>query len=112
MTNLIQTELDLVEEHLLTCLFQNAKNPQINGAIKSYCTLIGKNPINILNDYIIKFENIVKPIMQKNGMINGEKLTQLIAIKFNKQIPISDFRLVDVSRALEPWLLSLGTFLQ
>ena len=112
MTNLIQMELDIVEEHLLTCLFQDANNPQINSTIKSYCAIIGKNPIHIINDYITRFEHIIKPLMQENGQISGEKLSQLIAAKFNKQIPLSNFRLIDVTRALEPWLLTLGTFLQ
>lgn len=50
--------------------------------------------------------------MNENGTVNGEKLSQLIEAKFNKQIPIGDFRLVDVSRAIEPWLMTLGAFLQ
>ena len=112
MTNLIQAELDIVEEHVLTCLFQDANNPQINGVIKSYCAITGKNPIHLINDSITRFEQIIKPLMQDNGMLSGDKLSQLIAIKFNKQIPLSDFRLIDITRALEPWLLTLGTFLQ
>lgn len=112
MTNLIQAELDIVEEHLLSCLFQDANNPQINGAIKSYCAITGKNPIHLINDSITKFEQIVRPLMQENGMVSGEKLSQLLAVRFNKQIPLSDFRLIDITRAIEPWLLTLGTFLQ
>lgn len=112
MTNLIQAELDIVEEHLLSCLFQDANNPQINGAIKSYCAITGKNPIHLINDSITKFEQIVRPLMQENGMVSGEKLAQLLAVRFNKQIPLSDFRLIDITRAIEPWLLTLGTFLQ
>lgn len=112
MTNLIQVELDIVEEHLLSCLFQDANNPQINGAIKSYCAITGKNPIHLINESIVKFEQIIRPLMQENGMVSGEKLSQLLAVRFNKQIPLSDFRLIDITRAIEPWLLTLGTFLQ
>lgn len=112
MENLIQAELDIVEEHILTCLFREAANPQINSTIKSYCAITGKNPIHLINDNIKRFECIVKPLMNENGTVSGEKVSQLIAAKFNKQVPIGDFRLVDVSRAIEPWLITLGTFLQ
>lgn len=59
-----------------------------------------------------RFECVIRPLMNENGTVNGEKLSQLIEAKFNKQIPIGDFRLVDVSRAIEPWLMTLGAFLQ
>lgn len=112
MENLIQAELDIVEEHILTCLFGDATNPQINGAIKSYFTIIGQNPIHIINDNLKKFETIVKPYMNPNGKVSGEKISALLEARFNKQIPIGDFRMVEVTRMIEPWLKTLGTFLQ
>lgn len=112
MESLIQAELDIVEEHILTCLFKDASNPQINAAVKSYCAITGKSHINFINENIQRFECVIRPLMNENGTVSGEKLSQLIEAKFNKQIPIGDFRLVDVSRAIEPWLMTLGAFLQ
>lgn len=112
MSNLIQTELDLFEEHLLTCLFKDINNPQFNSTVKSFLVMSGKNPIDILNEAIIKFENIAKPFLKDNGYVDGTKLSKLLEIRFKQQIPISDFRLIDVSRILEPWLITLGTLIQ
>lgn len=111
-TNLIQMELDMVEEHVLSCLFRDAHNPQINNSIKSFLVMSGRNPIEIINKSIAHFENIARPFLKENGYVDGEKLSQLIAIRFNKQVPLGDFRLIDVTRMLEPWLITLGTLIQ
>ena len=102
----------MAEEHILTCLFRDAHNPQINSTIKSFLMMSGKNPVDMINNAITHFENIAKPFMKENGYIDGAKLSQLIAIRFNKQVPIGDFRLIDATRLLEPWLRSFGTLIQ
>ena len=112
MSNLIQMELDMVEEHLLACLFRDAHNPQFNSAAKTFFILSGKDPIAILNTCIAQFETIVKPFLKENGYVDGAKLSQLIEAKFNQQIPIGDFRLIDATRIIEPWLMTLGTLIQ
>lgn len=110
--DLIQMELDMAEEHLLTCLFRDANNPQFNNTAKSFLMMSGKDPVSILNNSISQFETIVRPFLKENGYVDGNKLSQLIEIRFNKQVPIGDFRLIDVTRAIEPWLISLGSLLQ
>ena len=112
MNNLVQMELDMVEEHLLTCLFKDANNPQFNNTAKSFFVMSGKDPIAMLNTCISQFETAMRPFLKPNGYVDGAKLSQLIEAKFNKQVPIGDFRLIDVTRTLEPWLLTLGTFIQ
>lgn len=112
MHNLVQMELDMVEEHLLTCLFKDANNPQFNSTAKSFFVMSGKDPIAMINDSITQFETAVKPFLKENGYVDGSKISQLIEVKFNKQVPIGDFRLIDVTRALEPWLLTLGALIQ
>lgn len=112
MSNLIQAELDIVEDHVLKCLFRDSQNPQINSTIKSFCVMSGKHHINIINDAITQFETAIRPFLKENGYVDGEKFSALLAMKFNKQIPMNDFRLVEVTRAIEPWLLRFGTLLQ
>lgn len=102
----------MVEEHLLTCLFRDANNPQFNSTVKSFFVITGKDPIAMINSSITQFETAVRPFLKDNGYVDGEKLSRLIAVKFNKQVPISDFRLIDVTRMLEPWLITLGTLIQ
>ena len=112
MDNLIQMELDIVEEHLLTCLFRDANNPQFSSTAKSFFIMSGKDPIATLNSCISQFETLVRPFLKENGYVDGNKLSQLIEAKFNKQVPISDFRLIDVTRTFEPWLRTLGALIQ
>ena len=102
----------MVEEHLLTCLFRDANNPQFNSTVKSFFVITGKDPIAMINSSITQFETAVRPFLKDNGYVDGEKLSRLIAVKFNKQVPISDFRLIDVTRMLEPWLITLGALIQ
>lgn len=102
----------MVEEHLLTCLFKDANNPQFNSTAKSFFVMSGKDPIAMLNTCISQFETVMRPFLKPNGYVDGAKLSQLIETKFNKQVPIGDFRLIDVTRTLEPWLLTLGAFIQ
>lgn len=112
MNNLVQMELDMVEEHLLTCLFRDANNPQFNSTAKSFFVMSGKDPIAMINSSITQFETAVRPFLKENGYVDGEKLSRLIAVKFNKQVPIGDFRLIDATRMIEPWLVSLGALIQ
>lgn len=110
--NLIQTELDMVEEYIITCLFGNVQQPKVNDLVKSFITLSGKNVISVINDTILKFENTVRPLLKENGYVDGEKFSNLLSIKFNQKIPIYDFRLIDGARAMEPILIMLRNFIQ
>lgn len=111
--SLIQIELDMVEEYILTCLFGSIQNPQVNSTIKSFLALKGKNLADIINDYIDKFEDIIKPLLKENGYVDGEKLSKLLKVKLNQNITLSgDCRLIDVARILEPQLLSIGSLIQ
>lgn len=112
MQNLMQTELDLVEEHLLQCLFGNAQAPRINSMIKTGLTFMGKNHIQIINVGLQQFEQMTKPFLKENGYVDGSKISRLIEAKFNKQIPIGDFRMIEFTRAIEPWLKTLGSYIQ
>lgn len=112
MQNLIQAELDMVEEHVISCLFGNPNAPQVNSTVKMGLSFLGKNPIQVINLSILQFEDFIKPFLKENGYVDGNKLAQLIEIKFNKQIPIGDFRMIEFTRAIEPWLKMLGSYIQ
>lgn len=111
--SLIQSELDMAEEYILTCIFGNVQNPQINSTIKSFLALKGKDPIELINEYIDKFEAIVKPLLKSNGYVDGEKLSKLLEIKLNQSISLTgDCRLIEVARVFEPQLKSIGSLLR
>ena len=112
MQNLIQAELDLVEEHLLQCLFGSSQSPIINSMIKTGLTFMGQSHIKLINSGLQQFEQFAKPFLKEHGYVDGIKLSRLIEAKFNKQIPIGDFRMIELTRAIEPWLKALGSYIQ
>ena len=101
-----------MEEHLLTCLFKSPNNIQINGFINSFVTLQGKSIESIINESIIKFETIVKPWLKPNGYVDGERISILLKNKFNRDITIPDFRMIELTRAVEPLLIMFGNIIQ
>lgn len=112
MENLIQAELDLVEEHLITCLFGNVHAPRINSMVKTGLSFIGQNHVQMINAGIKQFEEYTRPFLKENGYVDGLKLSRLIEARFNKQVPIGDFRMIEFTRAIEPWLKTLGSYIQ
>lgn len=112
MENLIQTELDLVEEHILECVFGSVHSPQINSMVKTGLSFMGQNHIQMINTSIRQFEKFAKPFLKENGYVDGLKLSRLIEARFNKQVPIGDFRMIELTRAIEPWLKTLGSYIQ
>lgn len=112
MENLIQAELDMVEEHLLQCLFGNAQAPQINQTVKTGLAFLGQSYIKIINTGLLEFERLAKPFLKENGYVDGTKLSRLIEARFNKSVPLGDFRMIELTRAIEPWLKTLGSYIQ
>lgn len=112
MQNLMQAELDLVEEHLLQCLFGSSQSPRINSMVKTGLTFMGQSHIKLINSGLQLFEQFAKPFLKENGYVDGLKLSRLIEARFNKQIPIGDFRMIELTRAIEPWLKTLGSYIQ
>ena len=112
MENLMQTELDLVEEHIIECLFGSAHAPRINSMVKTGLAFIGQSHIQMINKGIKQFEQFGKPFLKENGYVDGLKLSRMIEARFNKQVPIGDFRMIEFTRAIEPWLKTLGSYIQ
>ena len=91
-----QNELDKIEKYVLITLFGSESIPE--------STSIALRMMNINpNDYIRKFENLMIPIMNDNGLIDGKMLKKLIYIsKYNEiarifTIPDNDFFLSDIT---------------
>lgn len=77
-----QNELDTVEKRILITLFGSESIPD--------STAIGFKLLNINpNDYITKFENIMIPIMKKDGKLDGKMLKKII--QFSKYRDMLDF---------------------
>ena len=87
-----QAELDAAEELLFNRVLGGTQlSPTADFILKT---------LNIdVNNYIQKFESLIKPFMSDTGMIQGALLRQAIAVKSPKAselIPPHDFRLKDV----------------
>ena len=103
-----QKELDLFEEHILSCLFQDPQCLRMKLFLRGFITP------KLLNDIIRKFETVSLPYLTENGYVDGKKLSNLVAARFSfaKEIEIPDFRLIELSRGLEPLLKAIGAMLQ
>lgn len=102
----------MAEEYILTCIFGDIHNPQVNSTIKSFLAIKGRDLPDIINEYIDKFEACIKPLLKENGYVDGEKLSKLLEIKINQKISIEDCRLIDAARVLEPQLKSIGSLIR
>lgn len=99
ITDLKQTELDIVEQKILTELF-GGYSPE-NMVLKK-----GIFKINVADDvqkYINMFEDFVKPLMDDQGYINGAELKQYIDSKISWMLPNGNFRLGDVYDLIAPF---------
>lgn len=87
-----QNELDVAEERLLTTIFGSATIDAKTEWLLKY--------LNIdINEYIQNFENIVKPLMLDNGMVDASLTKSLVSTKYpllSNIIPSTNFRLVDI----------------
>ena len=91
-----QSELDLAEERLLTAVFGST---EIDAKTQWLLKFLNIN----INDYIQNFENMIKPLMLDNGMVDATLARSLVASKYpvlSNIIPQANFRLVDVVNGL------------
>lgn len=83
MEDLIQSELDIAEEYILTQIFGSIDNVRLSGVANWLFTQIskGKSFEVFLNENIQKLEFISKGFITENGYINGNSLTEVITTK-------------------------------
>lgn len=92
LTDIRQNELDLAEEKLLTSLFGGTSLDTKTQWLLKF--------LNVdINGLIQNFENIMKPIMDDNGLVDSNLARSLVSSKFpllSNMLPDYNFRLVDV----------------
>ena len=102
---MIQRELDLFEQKVLTDLF--------GGYTQDHFTInVGIFKYNFgykLQKIITEFENMVRPFMTPEGYVDGSKLRSVITIP-GIDIPDRLFKLSDIYYELQPILLKLKGF--
>jgi hypothetical protein len=83
MEDLLQTELDIAEEYILTKLFGNVNNIRLNAVPNWLFTQIakGKKFEDFLNENIQKLEFISKGFMTETGYLDGNRITEIICNK-------------------------------
>lgn len=89
--DLQQQELDDFEVGLFKIVF--GENYESNNLYKLATITYGSK----INAYISEFEALIRPLMTDSGMINGEKLKQVVELKYPQHsnlIPSTNFRLV------------------
>ena len=112
MQSLQQTELDLFEEHVLSCLFGDAHSPKVSSFIGTFLAFQGKSLEGVLNNAITSFERFAAPLLSDNGFVDGDKLSNVVQQIFGQQVALPDFRLIDISKAVEPFLRNVGSMIQ
>lgn len=106
MEDLIQSELDIAEEYILTKIFGSIDDVKLSGVANWLFTQFtkGKKFENFLNDNIKKFEFIAKGLMTENGYINGNSLTEIIIKKapvLNGCINLPTLKPLDYAKLLD-----------
>ena len=91
-----QSELDLAEARLLTLVFGSTEIDAKTEWLLKF--------LNIdINKYIQNFENLIKPLMLDNGLVDAGLARSLMSAKYpvlSNIIPSQNFRLVDVVDSL------------
>lgn len=83
MEDLLQQELDIAEEYILTKLFGDINNIRLNAVPNWLFTQFtkGKKFEDFLNENIQKLEFICKGFMTENGYIEGNRISEIISDK-------------------------------
>ncbi len=102
--SLQQTELDLFEQEILTDLF---------GGVSSERMTVGSGifKVNIsgqVQKYIDKFENLVRPLMDEQGKIEGSTIKQYLSGNLAAIVPDGKFRLIEVYRQAAPLIRKIA----
>lgn len=83
MEDLLQQELDIAEEYILTKLFGDINNVRLNAVPNWIFTQFskGKKFEDFLNENIQKLEFISKGFMTETGYLDGNRLSEVISNK-------------------------------
>lgn len=98
INSLQQTELDLIEQKILTEIF-GGYNPE------NFIVRFGIFKVDLsdkVQKYINRFEELVMPAMDERGYINGSELKKYVDGKLAQIIPEGNFRLIDIYDQIAP----------
>lgn len=104
LTDLKQVELDKAEEIILTNIFGSVELDSKTQWLLKFLDID-------VNDFIQNFENIIRPLMKTNGLMDAEMTRSFVNNKFPviaQMIPTQDFRL---SETVEGLLVIIKPFL-
>jgi hypothetical protein len=106
MEDLIQSELDIAEEYILTQIFGSIDNVKLSGVANWLFTQIskGKNFEDFINENIQKFELLAKGFITETGYINGNLLTEFLVKKapiLNGCINLPTLKPIDYAKLLD-----------
>ena len=99
-----QSELDLAEERLLTAVFGST---EIDAKTQWLLKFLNVD----INNYIQNFENLIKPLMLDNGMVDAALTRSLVSSRYPvlyNVMPSTNFRLVDVVDSLVAIVKGVG----
>lgn len=82
MDNVIQSELDIAEEYILSKLFGDIYNIRLGMVANAVLNLKGVNLQDLINRKLLEIEDKVKPYMTETGYMDGNKLTETLTNKF------------------------------
>ena len=104
LEDLKQTELDIAEEKLIRAFFGGSLEPD---ALSSGVL----NLLNVdVNNYIKKFEDMVRPFMNDSGYVDGSRLKHTLESfkpKLALFIPEREFRLSELADEIEPIIIRM-----
>lgn len=63
----VQIELDTAEEFVINSLFPNGI--KVNSFVKTFLTMKGQSEVELINESITKFEQMIKPFMSPDGTL-------------------------------------------
>lgn len=119
MEDLIQTELDIAEEYILTQVFGSVDNVRLSGVANWLFTQVtkGKNFESFINENIQKLEFIAKGFITENGYINGNLLTEFLVKKapiLNGCVNLPTLKPIDYAKMLDSIInfQALGTIIR
>ena len=119
MEDLMQTELDIAEEYILTQVFGSVDNVRLSGVANWLFTQIskGKNFADFINENIQKLEFIAKGFITENGYINGNLLTEFLVKKapiLNGCVNLPTLKPIDYAKMLDSIInfQALGTIIR
>lgn len=107
MVDAKQSELDFVEQQILTDIFGGYTSDNFVFRYGFFKFDLSPKVQKAIND----FENLMKPIMDEEGYINADDIKKFVNESL-VTLPSGRYRLIDVYRKCQPYLASIISYLK